>query len=154
MAPRSQNIQKLLDFFHLQRKLIISKTIQEVSKNKSKIKLTPSQWPLVMFLENNGASSIKDIARAFGTSSSAATQLVDSVIRNGYAQKKNDSRDRRLQIITLTPKAKRDMEKVRKNIEQLIISTFEKLSDQELEDYLRINKKIVASIPKKINNLK
>lgn len=149
MTQRNKNLQKILDFFHLQRKVIIHKIIQEVSESRGKICLTPSQWPLIMFLEHNQASSIKELAKTFGITSSAATQLVDGLVQNKYVQRKNDSNDRRRILLSLTSKAKQDLKEIQKKTEKFFISIFSNLSEKELESYVKINQKITDTLLKK-----
>lgn len=145
MSPRSNLSREILELLHLQRKTILGRIIQEVARRKDNC-LTPSQWPLIMFLEHNEGINIKRIAQTFGISSSAATQLIDSLVKNGYAERKNDVSDRRMLMINLTRKAKNELRRIQKKAESFILPIFEHLSDNELKDYIRINRKITRAI--------
>lgn len=106
-------------------------------------RITPSQWGVFMFIEERGESTIKDVAKALGITSSAATQLVDGLVSSGYVNRKTDEEDRRAVALTLSKKTKEHVNKMKKQGLQKFLTLFKVLNDKEFNQYLELNKKIV-----------
>src|ERR1035437_6017857 len=69
-------------------------------------RITPSQLEVLMFVEQYGESTVKDVAKALGITSSAATQLIDGLVASGYLIRKTSTLDRRIVKLTLSKKTK------------------------------------------------
>lgn len=96
-----------------------------------------------MFIEERGESTVKDVAKALGITSSAATQLVDGLVSSGYVNRKTDEEDRRAVALTLSKKTKEHVNKMKKQGIQKFLTLFKVLNDKEFNQYLELNKKIV-----------
>lgn len=90
--------------------------------------------------------SIKDIAREFAISSSAATQLVDGLVNNGHVQRSTNPADRRSQRISLSATAKKQMQILRSSRLAHLTEIFSALKDDELEDYLSLSAKVARHV--------
>ncbi len=106
-------------------------------------RITPSQWGALMLIEERGESTVKDLANALGISSSAATQLVDGLVSNGYVVRKVHVEDRRSVTLTLSKKTVAQVEKIKKQSLQKFLKFFAVLSDREFDQYIALNKKII-----------
>ena len=106
-------------------------------------RITPAQWGAFMVIETRGESTVKEVAKALGITSSAATQLVDGLVEGGYVAKKEDAEDRRAVALTLSKKAVVQVEKMKKQGAKKFLELFEGLTDAELDQYLALNRKIV-----------
>lgn len=106
-------------------------------------RITPSQWGVLMLIEQCGKSSVKDVAHALHISSSAATQLVDGLVESGYVEREKYAKDRRAVVLTLSKKTEKQVGKMKKQMSQKFLEIFEVLSDKEFTQYCALNKKIV-----------
>lgn len=112
-------------------------------------RITPSQWGALMVIEQHGGSTLKDMAESLVITSSAATQLVDGLVASGYVTRGTSTEDRRAITLTLSKKTEVHITKMKKQIVQEFLNFFAVLNDTELDQFLALNKKIVAGFLKK-----
>lgn len=113
-------------------------------------RITPAQWGVLMLLEEQGSATVKEVAQALGITSSAATQLVDGLVTSRYVVRESDARDRRAVQLVLSKKTKAQVEAMKGQMMQKFLKLFAILSDKEFDQYVFLNKKIVAGFSKKI----
>jgi DNA-binding MarR family transcriptional regulator len=89
--------------------------------------------------------SIKDVAERMGISGSAATQLVDLSVREGFLSREVDPHDRRVMRITITPSGRNRLEDFRKVHIGAMRDMLAALDDKEKETFRSLLKKIVAA---------
>jgi DNA-binding MarR family transcriptional regulator len=145
MTNRKQKIEELMENFQsLKRTMVFHAT------PSMKIpRITPSQWGVLRFVLQRGESTVKDVAKALGITSSAATQLIDGLVINGYVTRGELTEDRRKVTLTLSNKTKKQVEKMKKQALQKFLKFFEVLNDKEFDQYILFNKKIVKKLLKK-----
>ncbi len=108
--------------------------------------VTHSQLFVLALIEQHQNIGIKEIAKKLHISSSAATQLVDVLVESGYAVRKADSKDRRALQLELSPKGhKHFVELKNKHVKNMSL-VFDVLNDEELEVYVKLQKKILSGI--------
>lgn len=113
-------------------------------------RITPSQWGVLMLIEQQGKSTVKDVAKALGVTSSAATQLIDGLVTNEYLVRETSIVDRRTVTLTLSKKSKNQVEKMKKHALEKFLKIFEALNDAEFNQYFTLNKKLIqGSLSKK-----
>lgn len=139
MASRKQKVEEfLIDLQSLKRTMTF-----HMAGSADIPRITTSQWGVFMFIEEHGESTIKDVAKALGITSSAATQLVDGLVSSGYMERKTDKEDRRAVALTLSKKTKEHVSKMKKQGIRKFLALFKVLNDKEFNQYLELNKKIV-----------
>lgn len=106
---------------------------------------TPAQIGVMMMLGKIDHMSIKDVAEKFLMSSSAATQLVNPLVKDGLLTRKEDSKDRRKIGLSLTAKGKKALEEHKKIHLAVLTKIYSPLTDKELAQYLALQSKIVDS---------
>lgn len=143
-SHRADQIGELAESFQAIKRKLGSK--QLAAKEKHACTITPSQWTVLRTVMEWNRIGIKDIAQKLGISSSAATQLVDSLVQNGYLDRKQNPDDRRSLCIEISAKAKKQIHLLKKNRLQHLAEVFSVLSDKELEQYVQLNAKISAHI--------
>jgi len=111
--------------------------------------ITHSQWFILKILEHFKERSIKEVAETLGTSSSAATQLVDGLVRRGYVTRQEDLHDRRSVRLELSPSGKKHIAAMNEKRLTEMAWLFDALTDRELEEYLRLQKKILSKFAHK-----
>lgn len=102
------------------------------------------QMAIMFAVAHHGSQSIKQLAERFGMTSSAATQLVNHLVRAKFIKRKEDSKDRRKITVQLTPKGKQIIGRARKFRLKKISALFEPLSDLELLQLQKIQAKIIS----------
>jgi DNA-binding MarR family transcriptional regulator len=110
--------------------------------------ITHAEWFTLDLIDENPGLSIKDIALTIGMTSSAATQIVNSLFEKGLVERKEEPVDRR--IIHIHPSAQGvTLCLILKKEQMLMLATlFEKLTDEELKTYLSLQDKLLAPIQK------
>ncbi|MGH7141020.1 MAG: MarR family transcriptional regulator [Minisyncoccia bacterium] len=113
--------------------------------------ITASQWSALALLSHRERASVKDIALALRVSSSAATQLLDALVKEGYIKRQESRRDRRAVELRLSPRTVRHLSVIKKEMSVRLARLFSCLSDEELAEYVALNKKIAAALPPHIH---
>ena len=108
--------------------------------------LHPAQIGLLHFVKHRGSTTMKDIAEAMGTTPSAATQLIEGIVKTGYLVRKRDPHDRRIVHLKLSAKGTDKFEKFRKDHFVIMRKLLSPLSDRELATLIAIQKKMYGRI--------
>lgn len=140
MSTREQLIEEILHSFHAIRN--ITKTRALHLDHQSHI--THSQWFVLTMIQHFKKRSIKDIAQALEMSSSAATQLVNGLVQVGLVIRQEDPKDRRLVQLELSPKGKKHLTATKEKRINEMAEIFDALTDKELEEFVRLHKKVLS----------
>lgn len=141
MINRKKIIENLLQDMHSMRHKFMVGHI-----NKKDVVVTPSQGFVLRFVAKNNSVNIKAIAETLHISSSAATQLVDGLVEKKYLVRKDNPNDRRTVTLTLSEKAKKLLKEFKEHGLQKMTALFDVFTDEELVQYVTLNKKITDSI--------
>ena len=136
MENRDEVIGNIFENIYIIRQKIAS--IMNLSLKH--IPLTYSQWQALNHVRKQKKVSIKELAALLDITSSAATQIVDGLVKKGFLVRERSRQDRRMQKITLSRKSLIQMEKSMKKICPL----FNALDDDELTEYCRLTAKIAG----------
>jgi len=139
MTSRKQLIEEILSNFSAIRKKAFSAGFYLHQKNQ----VTPSQWQLLHLISHHDGIGVKEIAEHLGVTSSAATQMIDSLVDDGLLVRANSPEDRRAIKIKISEKSKKHMKLMREKVFKHLATIFETLTDKELVQYNKINKKII-----------
>ncbi|MBC7836516.1 MarR family transcriptional regulator [Acetobacteraceae bacterium] len=112
-------------------------------------RITPSQWGALMVLGERDGSSIKEVADMLGITSSAATQLVDGLVANGYALRTEDAHDRRRMTVTLSGKTKKQVKQAKEQAALHFLELFGALTDEEFDQFILLHAKAIEGFKKK-----
>ncbi|MBI2600435.1 MarR family transcriptional regulator [Candidatus Daviesbacteria bacterium] len=140
MSTRIQLIEEILHAFHAIRNITKAKAASLGHQNH----ITHSQWFVLTMIEHFKKISIKDIAEKLEMSSSAATQLVDSLVQSGFVTRQEDPADRRLVQLELSLKGERHIAATKNKRINEMADMFETLTDKELQEFVRLFKKIIS----------
>lgn len=114
--------------------------------SKKELAITPSQGFVLRFVANNESANTKAIAQALHITSSAATQLIDGLVDKEYLIRKESPEDRRVMSLSLSEKAKKLFKEFKEQGLEKMTELFSVLTDDELDQYAALNKKISDSI--------
>ena len=142
MIQRKKQIEKLFeDLQVLKRKMIAG-----ASSHMERTHITASQWLVLQYLRKNDRVTIKEIAQTLSMTSSAATQLVESLVHKGYVDRKTNSDDKRARSLSLSDRSKKRMEMHRRKRIQDMQHVFDVLTDEEFKSYCYLLNKITESL--------
>lgn len=142
MLNRKQKVEELLEDF----KLLKRTSVFHHPNSLDIPHITPAQWGVLMFIEQNKESTVKDVANNLSITSSAATQLINGLVDSSYLTREMSKKDRRTVILSLSKKTKTHVDKMKKDCLRQFLKIFEVLSDKEFSEYILINKKIVERL--------
>jgi DNA-binding MarR family transcriptional regulator len=142
MANRKQKVAEVLESFGSLRRVM---TFRPVSTAKMP-RITPSQWGALMLIEQQGKSTVRDVAKALGITSSAATQLIDGLVSSGYVTRKTRAEDRRVVTLALSSTTEKHVGAMKKEVLRKFLKFFDVLNDKEFGRYILLNKKIVKRL--------
>jgi DNA-binding MarR family transcriptional regulator len=139
MQDRENTIREIARQFRALKHKMMSVTCF----NHEKFHITPAQWHILFLVKEHDGISSKDVAKSQNISSSAATQLIDGLVSKDFLIREYDQDDRRLLKIHLSKTTKKFVDDMRIQSHARLNTIFECLSDDELQDYLVLNGKIV-----------
>lgn len=102
------------------------------------------QTELLYILSRAKEMTIKQIAAAMYITSSAATQMVETLVKEGLLQRSDDPKDRRVVIVRLTSQGKTHFNNFKKSHLSQIDQALRKLSNEDLKQAIRIRRKIIS----------
>lgn len=103
-----------------------------------KLKITLPQFVILDILNRQGQSKMSDMARLINVTTAAMTGIVDRLVRDGYAKRVYDPRDRRIVKVALTAKGARSVKEMIDQRKKLTARIFGVITQGEREEYLRI----------------
>jgi DNA-binding MarR family transcriptional regulator len=142
MEDRRKLIEKSIESIYAIRDRIVS----ELHLSLGALQITHSQWIVLRHIKRNGSISIKNLAGLLGTSSSATTQIVDSLVIKELLFRKRNPDDRRVLKVALTEKSIVQFDSVKNKNLTTLSSLFDILNDEELMKYCELSSKITGSI--------
>jgi DNA-binding MarR family transcriptional regulator len=139
MLDRRSQIEGILQNFHaIRHRLLITGTYILSAGNQ----IPNSQWMALRIVYQNDGIGVKELSLMLGISSSAATQLVDSLVKKGYLVREESLEDRRALKIRLSGKTKELIDIAEPQALRKVYSLFDVLSDEELQKYSDLSKKV------------
>ena len=108
--------------------------------------ITHSQRFALFLISENKDASVKQIASRLCTTSSAATQLVNELAKQGFVVRKTNPKDRRELDLAISKKGQKQILKIKKGHREMMSLLFSALSEKELKHFMKLNKKILTNI--------
>lgn len=131
----SQEVARLL--VKLNRKLF-----EKHRCTASKYELTPTQWYILRILKHSPKNP-SEIAEILGTTRSAVSQQLDSLIKKGFLESMEENQDRRKRSIRITTKAEKLFKEAEEMLTESINEAFSVLDETELRILEDLLKKVV-----------
>ncbi len=98
----------------------------------------------VMFALSHHKLNVKDLAKCFGMTSSAATQLITGLVKRGWVMRQVVAGDRRKISLSLSASGQKILEKIIAERSAMFAKHLEVLTDKELGQLKSIQNKIIA----------
>lgn len=107
---------------------------------------TQTRLAILLAIAHDEVETIKDLAERFRMTSSAATQLVNSLSEDGLVTRKDDVSDRRKTRLEVTPAGKKTLLLAKKRCMKILSDLFAPLNERELQTMQAIQEKIVQHL--------
>lgn len=111
----------------------------------NEIHITYTQWLVLSAVKHNKNISIKDLGGILGITSSAATQIVDGLVKKEILVRKRNPRDRRYIKLDLSEKSKAHFKNIKVNHIKAFMSLFNVLDDNEILKYEELTQKVAEN---------
>lgn len=116
--------------------------------------LSPNEIEVLVFLrqrkEDDTYNTAREIARVQGRSRSLVSKSVDSLVKRGYIEAKQDLEDRRVVRLSLLPRAEDTVEKLARARERFLSGLCAGITQEEFNAFHAIVRKIEENVK---NNL-
>ncbi|OFE12982.1 hypothetical protein PHACT_07395 [Pseudohongiella acticola] len=146
MPSRKQTIATILGSFQIIRRALLQQVAERPACEQGESNVSLAEQMTLLTVAARGAVSVKDIASARMISSSAATQVVNSLVKKGYLIRSQDEADRRATVVTLGAAYQKLVASRTDNAASYLTPVFAALTQKELEEYDRLNRKLVDSL--------
>lgn len=114
----------------------------KLSNELSQGEITIPQYHILDYLHNKGESVMREIADYLFVTPPAVTGLVDKLVKMQLIRRVFSPSDRRIIIISLTPKGKTVIAKIKNQSNELFGSLFKEFSVQEKKSFLEVTQKM------------
>lgn len=135
---REEQVKNFFEEIAKLQRLIFSKKDTFLTKYK----LSHPQIVVMYFLSEDGSKSIKDIAEIMNISSSAATQMTEGLVRNGFLERVVHPTDRRSVQISISKSGKKKFEEFKIQMLRQMQNLLATLSDIEIDLLMKIPQKV------------
>ncbi|MBU0533723.1 MAG: MarR family transcriptional regulator [Candidatus Omnitrophica bacterium] len=133
-----QEIEKIAESIsRLQRKMR-AKLSNELSQGE----ITIPQYHILEHLNDKGETTMHEVADYLFVTPPAVTGLVDKLVKMQLVQRDFSSSDRRIIIVSLTPKGKTVILKIKNQSNELFFSIFKGFSAQDRKNFLEVTQKM------------
>jgi DNA-binding MarR family transcriptional regulator len=142
MTERKEQIAGLVENFRA-----LSKAMGKFGPSfLNELNITYTQMLILGLVKENEGISLKNLAGMMGTTSSAATQQVDSLVRRGYLLRHESDTDRRLVMVRLTGEMDKQVEAMKTKFLEQLSPLFDRLTNEELAQYSALTAKIAGKV--------
>lgn len=138
---RKQLLEEIAADFHA-----IENKMHGMMMQGQKGSITHSQRFALFLISENKDASVKQIASRLCTTSSATTQLVNELVKQGFVLRKTNPKDRRELDLAISKKGQKQILEIKKGHREMMSRLFSALSEKELEQFMKLNKKILSNI--------
>lgn len=138
-TSRKARMQEIIELMGRFRRLMIPRKEEYLKQ----FALTRQQIELLYVLSQQEQLSIKELSTITANTSSATTQLVEGLVRQGFLLRKQGQTDRRTVYVALSAEGKKRFSKFNALHMEFMSNFFENLSESELQTLITIFKKII-----------
>lgn len=147
MATPSTKQKLVEEFFATLGKMRhIGDSLSNVSP-KDKV-ATMLQMHALRFLKEHPHSTVGEIGELLYMSSSAIAQFTDRLANANFIKRENDTKDRRVVRLSLTPKGEKELLAMRKKMFEKMRTVLTLVPENDLTELVRIHKKILKTLQK------
>lgn len=141
VSPIEQSPGKIVTETHLIIKLGLTRVFQSHG-----YKITPEHWSLLSELCKKDGITQAELAKRARKDRPNTTRILDTLERNAFIRRVRDPNDRRSYRIFLTRRGKTTQERLVPLVTDFFHRAFAELTQDELDTFLRTNKKIIKNL--------
>lgn len=132
------SIQEFADRINELMPVIVKEFVKRQAKELYKGKITLQQFLILNILYKEGELTMTALAKYMDVTTAAMTGVVNRLVREVYASRSHNPKDRRIIGIKLTSKGKRLVEKIIRKRRHMIVELFGQVRANEREIYLKV----------------
>jgi DNA-binding MarR family transcriptional regulator len=145
MKDRAALLERLMMAQHELRRRFVDASSPSLHAELSELSgTTVHQMEVVRRLLLGDVMSMREVAESQGIGLSGATQLVDRLERSGLVTRVRDARDRRVQHVVPTERAKDLAARFKAGMRRASMEVFTTLTDDELTTYVDLTERLAA----------
>ena len=138
---------KSINEFAKEISMVMPRLLREFVKKQSRMiektgDITLPQMAILHILKDMARCKMTEIAKFLSVTTSAATGIVDRMVKSGLLKRVRDVSDRRIVNIELTTKGTRAINIIFKERQKMMIDIFRHFNSKERETYLGTIKKM------------
>lgn len=133
MAPRGQLIEDILD----QLPQMTGDVDELTGATASFVNLNRTDFRALQALRSSDGMTAGELARALRVTTGATTRVIDSLVEAGHAHREWDPEDRRRILVSVTPSARRALDRSLQGLREDLGKALAGYSEAELEAVLR-----------------
>ncbi len=107
--------------------------------------ITMTQANVLFLIKHKGTMNVTEIANDLGVTKSAATQLIDGLVRQNFLARETDMEDHRILKINLSDASHKRIANLRGKTVKMLSAKFDILSDKELVSLAKITQKLLEN---------
>ncbi len=142
MTQKQQQIEELLRNMGKMRRMFEA-CIHEFCEVPG---MTTMQYSALKYLAYHRGASVGDVGEFLHLSKSSTTQLIERLVRAGYAEREERSDDRRSVRILVTAIGREVVAKMKDRYVKKLTKQLADLNEQDVSEYLRIQRIIINSL--------
>ena len=108
--------------------------------------LTMAQFKALVTVQRHPGVSLSEVGRRLSIGESAASLLVDQLVRRGHVERTTDPDDRRRVRLTVTERGRRQLDELRQGSSSTLASWLGELADDDLEALERGLRALAAAV--------
>ena len=137
---------KTIHKFAEEMSVIMPRMTREFVKRQPRIVATGEisfpQMAILHILKERDRCMMSELAKLLSITTSAATGIVDRMVKTGFLKRVPDPNDRRIINVRITPRGERATNAIFRQRQKMMIDVFKHFSSSERETYLGMVKKI------------
>jgi DNA-binding MarR family transcriptional regulator len=90
-----------------------------------------NDWQVMANLDREGPKPQNELAEHIGHTPAGLSRLLDGLVRRGMVRREDDPRDGRLKVVTLTPKGRAWVKRLRPSVVQALYEVASSLTQRE-----------------------
>jgi DNA-binding MarR family transcriptional regulator len=147
-TPRQQLIQDLLASMNTVRRGMYT----HLQAANHLLPIPRAQLELLIIIKYSQPVSFKELAKQLYVTPGAISQLAEGLEQAKLIQRRVDPSDRRIQCLEVTKKGDALLHTIEKRRQRIMESVMQDLSNEELELWVRIHKKILQQFKAELDN--
>ena len=116
---------------------------EEIRKEYS---LSPAEYNGLLSINNNESLKCNQLSKKMDLSVSRGSRVIEKLMKNGYLKQESSKTDRRISIISLTPKGCNAKKKIEKVLNECEAKILKELTKKEVEQTISILNKLELTL--------